>query len=40
MEGILQSSGMQTRRAYFREEQAYLETKPIMNNSIDFKNAD
>ena len=39
VEGILQSSGMQTRRAYFREEQAYLATSPIMNNSVDLKNA-
>ena len=37
LEGIIQSSGMQTRRAYFRQEQAYLTTSPIMENSIDLK---
>ena len=39
LEGILQSKGMQTRRAYFRQEQAFLSTLPIMENSLDLKEA-
>lgn len=39
IEGILQSKGMQTRRAYFRQEQAFLSTFPIMENSPDLKEA-
>ncbi len=39
LEGIIQSKGMQTKRAYFRQEQAFLTTNPLMNNSIDLKNA-
>lgn len=39
LEGILQSKGMQTRRAYFRQEQAFLSSLPIMNNSLDLKPA-
>ena len=39
IEGVLQGKGIQTRRAYFREEQAFLTTLPIMENSIDLKEA-
>lgn len=39
IEGIIQSKGMQTRRAYFRQEQAYLTSLPIMKNSLDLKEA-
>lgn len=39
LEGILQSKGMQTRRAYFRQEQAFLSSLPIMHNSQDLKSA-
>ena len=39
IEGIIQSKGMQTKRAYFRQEQAYLTALPFMENSIDLKNA-
>ena len=39
LEGILQSKGMQTRRAYFRQEQAFLSSLPIMHNSPDLKPA-
>ena len=39
LEGILQSKGMQTRRAYFRQEQAFLTSLPIMYNSSDLKPA-
>lgn len=37
IEGILQSKGMQSKRAYFRQEQALKATLPIMNNSVDLK---
>ena len=36
---MLQGKGIQTRRAYFREEQAFLTTLPIMENSLDLKEA-
>ena len=39
LEGILQGKGLQTRRAYFRQEQAFLTSLPIMNNSIELKEA-
>ena len=39
IEGIVQSSGMQTRRANFRQEQIYLSCMPIMDNNKDLKNA-
>lgn len=39
IEGILQSSGMQTRRANFRQEQVYLACMPIAENNKDLKNA-
>ncbi|MCI9365800.1 MAG: hypothetical protein HFJ54_04290 [Clostridia bacterium] len=38
LEGITQSRGIQTRRAYFREEQGFLATLPIMKNHKDIKN--
>lgn len=37
VEGIIQSKGMQTRRAYFRQEQALLSCMPLMNNNEDIK---
>lgn len=37
-EGILQSQGLQPRRAYFRQEQAFKACMPLMENSIDIKN--
>ena len=39
IEGILQSKGMQMRRAYFRQEQAFLTSIPLMENHIDLKQA-
>ncbi len=33
IEGIIQSKGMQTRRAYFRQEQAYRACLPLMENN-------
>ena len=39
VEGILQSSGMVTRRANFRQEQVFKACIPIHENSIDIKNA-
>ena len=39
LEGILQSKGMQTKRSYFRQEQAFLSSLPIMHNSLDLKPA-
>jgi len=38
IEGISQSRGIQTRRAYFREEQSYISTLPFMQNHSDIKN--
>ena len=32
IEGIIQSKGMQTKRAYFRQEQAFKACLPIMEN--------
>ena len=37
IEGIIQSKGMQTRRAYFRQEQTFLSCMPLMNNHEDIK---
>lgn len=37
VEGIIQSQGMQTRRAYFRQEQCFFSCTPIMKNSEDIK---
>ena len=39
VEGILQSTGLQSKRAYFREEQTFLASLPLMENNIDVKNA-
>ena len=39
IEGIAQSGGLQTRRANFRQEQAFFATTPFMQNSIDIKKA-
>ena len=39
IEGLVQSKGIQTRRANFREEQLFISTLPIMENSIDLKNS-
>src|SRR5699024_7639291 len=37
IEGILESNGMQTRRAYFRQEQAYRACLPLMENRKELK---
>ena len=37
IEGILQSKGMQTRKAYFRQQQAFLSCLPLMQNHEDTK---
>ena len=37
VEGIMQANGMQTRRAYFRQEQAFITMLPIMDNKIELK---
>jgi len=37
IEGILNSSGIQTRRANFRQEQVFLSCTPIMDNNEDIK---
>ena len=37
VEGISQSRGIQTRRAYFREEQGFLSTLPLMQNHNEIK---
>jgi len=39
IEGILQSSGMQTRRANFRQEQLFLSCLPLMDNNKYLKNS-
>ena len=39
IEGIMQSKGMQTRRANFREEQIFMACLPIHENNIDLKNS-
>ena len=38
LENILQASGLQSKKAYFREEQVFLSCLPIMENNIDIKN--
>ena len=38
VENILQASGLQSKKAYFREEQTFLSCLPIMENNIDIKN--
>ena len=39
IEGIMESKGMQTRRANFRQEQIYRASLPFMENNIDIKNS-
>ena len=39
IENILQASGLQSKKSYFREEQTFLSCIPIMENNIDIKNA-
>lgn len=39
IEGLMQSKGMQTRRANFREEQIFKSCLPLMENNIDIKNS-
>ena len=39
VEGILQSNGIQTRRANFRQEQVYFSCLPLMQNNYDIKHA-
>ena len=38
VENILQASGLQIKKAFFREEQTFLSCLPIMENNIDIKN--
>ena len=38
VENILQTNGIQSKKAYFREEQLFLSCLPIMENNIDIKN--
>lgn len=38
VEGIAESKGIQTRRAYFREEQGFLVSLPLMQNNNEIKN--
>ena len=38
VENILLASGIQSKKAYFREEQTFLSCLPIMENNIDIKN--
>ena len=37
VEGMIQSRGMQSRRAYFRQEQSFLSSLPLMKNHEDVK---
>ena len=39
IEGILKSRGINTRKAYFRQEQAFISTMPLMINHEDVKGA-
>lgn len=39
IEGFLQSNGIKTKKAYFRQEQTYITTLPLMINNKDVKNA-
>ena len=39
IEGIIESKGLHTRRAYFRQEQSFKAILPLMENSIDVKEA-
>ena len=38
IENILQGSGVQSKKAYFREEQTFISCLPLMENNIDIKN--
>ena len=38
VENILQASGLQSKKAFFREEQTFLSCLPLMENNIDIKN--
>lgn len=38
VENILQTIGIQSKKAYFREEQTFLSCLPLMENNIDIKN--
>jgi len=38
IENILQASGLQSKKSYFREEQTFLSCLPLMENNIDIKN--
>ena len=38
IENILQASGLQSKKAYFREEQTFTTCLPLMENNIDIKN--
>ena len=38
VENILQASGLQSKKAFFREEQTFLSCLPIMENNVDIKN--
>jgi len=37
VEGMIQSKGMQSRKAYFRQEQAFISSLPLMQNHEDVK---
>jgi len=37
LEGLLEAKGLQTRRAYFRQEQSFLASLPLMQNSKEIK---
>ena len=37
IEGLLRSKGMQSKRAYFRQEQSYISSLPLMQNNADVK---
>lgn len=38
IENILQASGLQSKKSYFREEQTFITCLPLMENNIDIKN--
>ena len=39
IQGILDSKGLKNKKAYFRQEQAFISTLPLMINHMDVKNA-
>ncbi len=39
IQGILDSKGLRNKKAYFRQEQAFISTLPLMINHMDVKNA-